>query len=190
MKTSAYLLDTNAYALLFDSTRPPSLSKLEELIKIDGITSFYIPQIVSMEIYSVLGKYRRGGNHAQNIQCDRQVVGDTYLATCTHTYMLPARKRMKPKVFRDLQKMIKDIEAGKGDVKAAILSLGTEEFITARQLLVDHADQYPFGSHDALVAASALVAKANGTELTLVTSDKGLKAVCLVKGLAVFDPSK
>jgi predicted nucleic acid-binding protein len=95
---------------------------------------------------------------------------------------------MSAKVFGKLQKMIKDIEAGRGDVKAAIKPIGTEEFITARQLLIDYADQYSFGSHDALVAATVLVANTKGIELTLVTSDKGLKAVCSAKSLPVFDP--
>lgn len=176
--------------MLFQNPRPQAFYNLDSAIKKDGVVSFYIPDIVSMEIHSVLGKYRRGGASIQHAACDRQVVGTMNPIACTHTCIFPARKRITEKVFGRMQKLIKDIEAGRGDVKAFILPVGNPEFITARNLLIQYADRYSFGSHDALVAATALTSRTNNKAVTLVTSDKGLKAVCAAESIAVFDPAK
>ncbi|WP_226942341.1 hypothetical protein, partial [Pseudomonas lundensis] len=67
-------------------------------------------------------------------------------------------------------------------------SLGKDELLQGRRLLAQHAHQFSFGSHDALIAGTVLVAASSGTALTLVTSDKSLKAVCREQGIPVFDP--
>lgn len=190
MSAAPYLLDTNAYALFFQNPRTSALDKLEVAVKVDGRLSFFLPQIVSMEIHSVLGKYRRGGATAQNSLCDRKILINSEAAACQNTCIFPARKRMSPKVFGHLQKMIKDIESCRGDIQASLIPIDDDTFAVARQLLVDYSDRFAFGSHDALVAGVLSVAKLRGQDLTLVTSDKALKAVCAAEKFKVFDPAK
>jgi len=96
---------------------------------------------------------------------------------------------MKPKVFRDIQKMIFDIEARKGDIQATILELERGSVESARELLLKYADRYSLGSHDALIGGSLVVArKTKGLDLTLVTSDKGLKAALKDESIPFYDP--
>ena len=77
---------------------------IEEWLEKHGIRK-YISEITSMEIHSVLGKYRRGSPRQLQL-CDRQTV-DTDSSKCT--WISPVRKPLKPKIFRDLQKLIYDI---------------------------------------------------------------------------------
>ena len=184
---SPFLLDTNVYALLFQNPRPAALANLEVKVRSGENLHFFLPEIVCMEIHSVLGKYRRGGATAHR-NCGRQVLAEGVPTTCPHTCIYPERKRIKSKVFRSLQKLLNDIESERGSIKAKILPLRSAELLTAKRLLQEYSDKYAFGSHDALVAGTALVARSEGCELTLVTSDKGLKAMCEAEGLPYFDP--
>lgn len=184
------ILDTNAYALFFQNPKSPQFAKLESTLKTATGIDFFIPEIVSMEIHSVLGKYRRGGAALQHTPCDRHVVHVSGPIACTHTCVFPERRRISSKAFGKLQKMIRDIEACRGDLRATVLPIGTDEFLEARTLLATYADQFSFGSHDALVAATALVSARRGKLLSLVTSDKALKAVCTRISVPVIDPIK
>ena len=57
----------------------------------------------------------------------------------------------------------------------------------AEQLII-HALVHSFASMDAMIAATAWEAIADGRDMTVVTFDKGLKA-CLTKaGIAYWDP--
>lgn len=186
---SPYLLDTNAYALLFQNPRPVALTKLEALLKSGNEMHFYLPEIVCMEIHSVLGKYRRGGVQEQQ-SCGRNIfTSGGGMATCSHTCILPKRSKIKPKVYKGFLKLLKDIETEQGSIKARILGLNSSSITQAKDLLYNYAEKYSFGSHDALIAATAIVEKSNGNNLVLVTSDKGLKAVCNEVGLQLFDPA-
>ncbi|WP_288492887.1 hypothetical protein [Paracidovorax oryzae] len=184
-----YLLDTNAYVLFFQNPRPTQLTKLEALLDVGtGIKQFLIPEVVSMEIHSVLGKYRRGGAPVQHAQCDRKIVSDAQVIACSHTCFYPARKRMSQRLFRALQKMIDDAENLNGDLQAQVAPVAQAEFAAAKRLLIRYADRHSFGSHDALVAGTALCAIQSGLQLVLVTSDKGLKAVCTAENIPTLDP--
>lgn len=184
-----YLLDTNAYVLFFQNPRPTQLTKLEAMLDTGaGVKRFFIPEVVSMEVHSVLGKYRRGGAPLQHTLCDRQVVSDKQVIACSNTCVYPARKRMPGKLFRSLQKMIDDAEQLSGDLHAQVVPVAQAEFAAAKRLLVSYADRYSFGSHDALVAGTALCAIKTGEQLILVTSDKGLKAVCAAESIPILDP--
>ncbi|MBH9682845.1 hypothetical protein [Burkholderia cepacia] len=185
---SPFLLDTNAYALLFEYPRTELYSNLKDKITVDGVMKFRIPDIVSMEIHSVIGARRRGGNNAQNQACDRHVQSGDEVILCTHTCVFRKNHRLKPKMFRDIQKLIKDIESKSGDIQADIIPSSSEDLIYAKSLLITYADRYAFGSHDALVGGVVLGARKKGDNLTLVTSDKALKAVCNAEGIPVFDP--
>lgn len=187
--TTPYLLDTNIYALLFQALRTQCHDNLDKKIKIGTETSFFIPEIVSMEIHSVLGKYRRGSAKATQSPCTRNVVVANQTQQCTHICLHPPGNRISTKIFKAFQKLLNDIEAGRGSIKAQILPVGVDEITAGKMLLTNYADRYSFGSHDALVAGTLLVANHRGNDLTLITSDKGLKAVCREMKIKLYDPN-
>jgi hypothetical protein len=186
--TSPFLLDTNAYALLFQSLKTEEHRKLEELIKVEGGMDFFLPEIVCMEIHSVIGKYLRGGVAETQEQCNKSIVIENAISACLHTCYTAKRSRMKARVFKGLQKLMGDIESRNGSIKATVLPTGPEEFSMAKNLLRMFSCRYSFGSHDALVAATVLSARRKGKNITLVTSDKGLKAACRDVGVPIVDP--
>lgn len=183
-----YVLDTNAYAILFQMPRSEAFNRLEEKVKVDGIMNFLLPEIVSMEIHSVVGKYRRGGTTEAQKACGRDFIANNEVKPCINICYTPRRIRMKNKVFKALQKLMNDIENQNGDIRATMLPLGKAEMDIGKTFLQQYSHQYSFGSHDALVAGTVAVALAGGEQLTLVTSDKGLKALCREKRIEVFDP--
>ncbi len=142
-----------------------------------------------MEIHSVLGKYRRGAA-PQRQSCTREIVKGENVDRCSNIWIFRGRKKMKSKVFRDIRKMISDIEKGQGDIQATILKLNQDAITEAQKLLTKYADQYNFGSHDALIIGSLIAAKQiQGINLTLITSDKGVKAVLEREAWPYFDPN-
>lgn len=188
MKT-AYALDTNAYALLFQTPNSEARDNLEKKLTNNGVMSFYIPEIVSMEIHSVLGKFRRGGAKEQHESCIKHIIQSDEIIACTHTCYLAPRPRMKSKVYKALLKMLNDIEKKQGSIQADLLPLGSREMSAGKDILIQLAHRFSFGSHDALVAGTVAAANANGLELTLVTSDRSLKAVCMEQRIPLFDPN-
>lgn len=185
----AYILDTNAYALLFQTPKSEARNNLELKLLSDGVMSFYIPEIVSMEIHSVLGKFRRGGAAEQQGLCSKQVVISDKIIACTHTCYAAPRSRMKPKVYKGLMKVLGDIEKKQGNIQADLMPLGTNEMNAGKEILKKLAHRFSFGSHDALVAGTVVAANQNGLDLVLVTSDKSLKAVCREEQIPHFDPN-
>ena len=73
--------------------------------------------------------------------------------------------------------------------KVTILPLNMDAIKAGRQLLIDHGGQYNFNSNDAMIAGT-MQAEQNrsGETMTMITSDKGLKAVLKAAGLSCFDP--
>jgi hypothetical protein len=185
---TTYVLDTNAYAVLFQMPRSGAYRTLEEKLRVDGVMRFTIPVIVSMEIHSVLGKFRRGGASENNSECGRPFIDGEKISACSNLCYYPKRNKMKSKVFRALQKLVNDIENQNGDIQATLLPLEQSALEFGKIFLQKHSHQYSFGSHDALVAGTVAAGIANGQHLTLITSDKGLKALCRDQNIEVFDP--
>ena len=187
---TTYLLDTNVYALLFQPVKTNSYLNLLTKIQSGSEISFFIPEIVSMEIHSVLGKYRRGEGASQH-PCKRDVIVNSTTQKCTHTWLAPAAAiRINKKQFKDLRKLLNDIESGRDlSIKAQIIPVSSDEIASGKMLLNNYAGDFSFGSHDALVAGTVLAAIQSGLDLTLVTSDKGLKAVCCSEGIKLYDPN-
>jgi hypothetical protein len=187
MSASPYLLDTNAYFLFFRPSSPPLL-KLTQMLRQGAKTTFYISEITSLEIHSVLGKYRRGAQR-QEQQCDRQMMVGATMNTCPNVWFSPKRSRMRPKVYRDMLKLLSDIEGGRGDIQATIRRLNDDCKANAQKLLLKYSDRYAFGAHDALIAGTAIEAtRAMAVPLRTVTSDRGLKAVLRNERIPYFDP--
>ena len=108
---------------------------------------------------------------------------------CSNTWVTPGRRKMPRKLVHDIRKMIKDVEARRGSIQATIVRLNRPAIERGRQLLLKYGDTFRFGSHDALVGGSFLVARETmGTEVILVSSDKGLKALFAEEGVPVYDP--
>lgn len=187
-KVTPFVLDTNAYALLFGDQTNLACIRLKEKINSSGGLSFYLPEIVAMEIHSVIGKYRRGGAKQREEPCSRHIVIANGSEPCKNTCFNAARTRMPSKVFKALQKLMDDIENTRGSIRATMLPLGMAEILEAKRLLARYAGQYAFGSHDALVAGTVLVMNSKGVNLALVTSDRGLKAVSNHVGVTLYDP--
>jgi len=184
---SSFMLDTNAYSIFFKQEDPRLYSNLVRKIGSGEIISFYISEITSMEIHSVLGKYRRGVSR-QLQQCERKIIMGNNIEKCSNIWLSCEKKRIKDKFFRAMQRLVSDIEAQKGNIQATILKLDNNSIEKARNLLISYADRYNFGSHDALIAGSFITAKESGMNLTLITSDRGLKAVLKEESMSLYDP--
>lgn len=183
-----FLLDTNAYFLFFDPSKPPAYHRLAAKVEIGNMKSFYIPEIASLEIHSVIGKFSRR-SPAQRQLCKRDVFTENGVSKCSNTWVSPGRKRMPRRLVHDIRKMIGDIEAQRGSVQATIVRLDGAAIKRARRLLLTYGDRFNFASQDALVAGNLLVARETmGIALTLVTSDKGLKAMLAEERIPVYDP--
>ena len=111
------------------------------------------------------------------------------MVMCSNIWVTPGRRKMPRKLVHDIRKMIKDVEARRGSIQATIVRLNRAAIERGRQLLLKYGDIFSFGSHDALIGGSFLVARETmGTEVILVSSDKGLKAVFAEEGVPVYDP--
>lgn len=188
-----FLLDTNAYARIFQnhntrtSEEKDAYDRLMQILHQDLIKAFYISEITSMEIHSVLGKYRRG-ILSQRQQCTREIAINGGNTRCNHIWISHGTRKMSQKLYQDMKKMTSDIEAQRGDIQATILALDSICIEEARTILTRYADKYNFGSHDALIAGSLLAKKQEGLNLTLVTSDKGFKNVLANESINFYDP--
>ena len=121
--------------------------------------------------------------------CERNISIPGGTVRCPNIWVTRRIKRPKPKVYRDMKKMVSDIEAKKGFIQADVISLNTSSTEIGTNLLIRYADRYNFGSHDALIIGSFINARINGGEnITIVTSDKGMKAVLEDESLPYFDP--
>ena len=186
---SPVLLDTNSYSILFQHPKSLPYTRLMDRIKSREYSSFFISEITSMEIHSVLGKYRRGAP-AQSQQCNREIIQNGMTTKCSNVWIFPKRKKINAKIFRDFQKLILDIESQRGNIQATIIKLDEASIVYARSLLNKYADRFDFGSHDALITGSLISAnEKRGQHLTLVTSDKSLKAVLREESIAYYDPA-
>ena len=92
-------------------------------------------------------------------------------------------------LVRDIRKMIEDIEAPRGLIQATVVRLDSTAIEWGRQLLLKYGHRFSFSSHDALIGGTLLGARQTiGTQIVLVSSDKGLKAALAEEGLSVYDP--
>jgi len=186
---TVYALDTNSYALLFQRPTPIALNNLQSKLMHDGVVSFFLPEIVSMEIHSVLGKYRRGGSRTGSEKCPRKIISNENITICTHTFSVEVKPRLKEKVYKGMLKLLKEIENGEGKIKSTAIPLTAEAMEAGKKILMQYSHRFSFGSHDALVAGMIYTEKLKGNNVVLVTSDRSLKAVCKEENIIVFDPN-
>lgn len=184
------LLDTNAYALLFKRPKGQQYHRLVNRLKTaDGI-DFHISEITSLEIFSVIGKYRRG-LQPQTQKCVRQIIlPDKTETTCGNVWSIAGRRRLSARMYRDLIRLLSDIESRDGDIRATKIGLTENAIAKGTDLLFRYSDRYNFGSHDALIAGSLIDhIDTTGKKMILATSDKSFKAVLGEESIPVFDPN-
>ena len=175
--TKKYLLDTNAYFNLLKLLRQynENASEYPDRIKqlLDG--ELCISSVTKVEIVSVLGKYARGNNGGRN-KCNCVIAEDG--TTCSHYKYTPPRKKWNKKRIKAWLQLIDETITGKSTLIQLQLLPFTDKTIDEAQRVVLHALKYNFGSMDSIIAATAKESINNRESITVVTSDKGLKA-CL-----------
>ena len=125
----------------------------------------------------------------QSQLCKRKVIDSGTYSECNKTWISPKKKKMIPKVYRDILKMISDVETQRGDIQATVIKIDAHCIEQAQNLLKKYSDRFAFSSHDALIAGSLITAKQrDGLNLTLMTSDKSLKAVLREESIPCHDP--
>lgn len=94
-------------------------------------------------------------------------------------YTAPRKKWNKKRIKAWLQ-LINDIFEGKSELLTVDIEPFNSETIAEAKNVITHALIHNFASMDAMIAATAKLARDNYRDVTVVASDKGLKA-CLSK---------
>lgn len=182
----AYLLDTNAYYNLLRESREQQKGKSAFSVEMSKLVSgtLFISNITKIEIVSVLGKYARG-NSGSFQRCTR-CLSKTGEACQNEWYSAP-RARWNRREISGWQKLIQETILGTSSlITVNILPFDDKTIQMAEQLIV-HALVHNFASMDAMIAATAQEAIEAGQDMTVVTSDKGLKACLMKANIACWD---
>ena len=173
------MLDTNAFYNLLKVINPETSEQSALVGSIAALkhTKLVVSSITEVEIISVLGKYARGSQGGIS-KCNCQISPEGHICQ-NNRYTAPRKKWSKKRVKAWLQ-LISDIFEGKSE----LLAVGIEPFnsmtVIEAKNVITHALIHNFASMDAMIAATAKLARNNSRDITVVTSDKGLKA-CLLK---------
>lgn len=174
-----YLLDTNAFFNILRAMNPDSngsgiSSESIEKLKSEKLS---ISSITKVEIISVLGKYARGNQGGiQKCNCEISERGDI----CQNYRYSKPRKKWNVRKTKAWLQFITEILEGKSKTLCVTVEPFDMDTILEAQKIVQYALTYSFASMDALIAATAKIAGDNKRNITVITSDKALKA-CLKK---------
>lgn len=184
-----YLLDTNAYYNLLRESREQQKgsSSFSAEIHILSTISLFISTITKTEIVSVLGKYARG-NSGGFQKCTRCLSKNG--ESCQNQWYTAPRARWSRREISGWQKLIQETLLGTSSLFSVKLLPFDEKTIQIAERLVAHALVHNFASMDAMIAATAQEAIEAGRDLTVVTSDKGLKACLSEANIACWDAFK
>ncbi len=174
-----YLLDTNAFFNLLKESREAERENSAYGAQVNVLTEskIFISNITKIEIISVLGKYARGRNGGFQ-KCMRPI-SETGSMCTNKWYIAPQAKWNRRKVNMWLQ-LINETMTGKSGLLSVSILPFDEKTIQYAEQIIPNALIHNFASMDALIAATAWEAILSGKDMTVVTSDKGLKA-CLQK---------
>ena len=174
-----FLLDTNACYNLLKIMNPESAT---HGVSPDSITSLInkkliVSSITEVEIISVLGKYARG-NQGSISKCNCTISPEGHVCQ-NNRYIKPHRKWTNKRIKAWLQ-LINEIFAG----TSSLFSVNIEPFdsitVTEAKKIIKLALTHNFASMDAMIAATAKIGRDNDRDITVITSDRALKA-CLSK---------
>ena len=176
---SEYLLDTNAFFNILQAMSPVSINHnaLSDSVKKLLSEKLYISTITKVEIISVLGKYARGNSGGfQKCNCIISKEGHV----CQHNRYIAPRPKWSNRRIKIWLKFIEEIFNGQSPFLEVEAEPFNAETILEAQKIIQHALIHNFASMDAFLAATAKIARDHKREVTVITSDKGLKA-CLGK---------
>lgn len=174
-----FLLDTNAFYNLLKAMDPEASEQgaLVDSIAILKQAKLVVSSITEVEIISVLGKYARGSQGGFS-KCNCQISPEGHICQ-NNRYTAPRKKWNKKRVKAWLQ-LISDIFEGKSKLFTVVIEPFDSTTVAEAKNVITHALVHNFASMDAMIAATAKLARNNGRNVTVITSDKGLKA-CLLK---------
>lgn len=174
-----FLLDTNAFYNLLDKLHHEASKEgdLSETIENLKKANLIVSSITEIEIISVLGKYARGSSGSvSKCNCKISENGDI----CKNNRYIEPRKKWHIRRIKAWLQLLHDIFDG----KSSLLKVKIEPFdlntINAAKKIILYALEHNFASMDAMIAATAKLALESGRDITVITSDKGLKS-CLSK---------
>ena len=181
-------LDTNAYWLLLLG-RSPAASDACQLLRarlsqqtwVEGVIS----ELTALEIHSVIGKLSRGKSGGIH-RCDRKIDQEGNASSCPFHWVQPKEKGLRKAEIERVRKAIRDAEKGVGPIRMTVVPLSATDFDLGREYLYRHAEEYTFGSHDAVIAAAAK--RYIGGAVRLITSDRGLKSLLRSIAQPYYDP--
>jgi len=165
-----YLIDTNIFWDILQEWNGNIPKNYTNLLTDNSVITFAIPEICTMEIWSVLGKYIRGKNKQSNI-CNRIIVFNAGEEQCTNTWITQIIPKISNRQAQQIIKLIKDILANNiPDFNITIISISTVILQNSAILLQKYAPLYDFHSLDAIIASCS-------TGMTVLTADRVLKNV-------------
>ena len=130
-----------------------------------------------MEIHSVLGKYIRGKQSAEQ-KCNRQIKINTQQEECTNTWFTPKQNKLPKREARRFKQLINDIINKRNEkFNVSIIPLTENTIKIGQNLLQKYAYTQDFRSLDATIAASAKEKTNKNQDITVFTYDKKLKYV-------------
>ena len=174
-----FLLDTNAFYNLLKAINPEAS---EQGSIVDSIATLkhaklLVSSITEVEIISVLGKYARGSQESIS-KCNCQISPEGHICQ-NNRYTAPRKKWNKKRIKAWLQ-LINHIFEGKSELLTVDIEPFDSKTVAEAKNVITHALIHNFASMDAMIAATAKLACDNYRDVTVITSDKGLKA-CLSK---------
>ena len=174
-----YLLDTNAYFNLLKESRELEKGTSAFSNEINRLINgnVFISRITKVEIISVLGKYARGQSGGFQ-KCLRSLseTGEP----CKNKWYVPPKANWNRRKVKMWLQLIKETTEGTSRLISVGILPFDEKTIQYAEQIISNALVHKFASMDAMIAATAQEAILNGRDMTVVTSDKGLKA-CLTK---------
>lgn len=181
-----YLLDTNAYYELLKRSREQQKDSAVFSSEIHTLVNsrLFISTITKVEIISVLGKYARGSSGGFQ-RCTRSLSAAG--APCQNQWYAKPRARWDRKRVNGWQRLIKETIAGTSPLFTVDILPFDDRTIQRAEKLILHALTHNFASMDAMIAATAQGAIETGRDMTVVTSDKGLKACLSKASIACWD---
>jgi predicted nucleic acid-binding protein len=172
-----FMLDSNAYFNFLTHCIEDSPDNTEAVKKIKTGLNF-ISELTEIELVSTVGKYCRVRPVGVQ-QCFRELEDGT---KCTHQYVTRHGNGWNKRTVKTWRKLLKDTKDGISPfLNVLLLPFGRTELDVAKRI-INHSMIYNFGSHDAIIAATA---KVKG--LTVITSDKSLKSCLDACGITYWD---
>lgn len=174
-----FLLDTNAFYNLLKAMNPETNEQGSLPASIDTLKNekLVVSSITEVEIVSVLGKYARGSQGGVS-KCNCKISPEGHI--CQNNRYTAARKKWNNKRIKAWMQLIDEIFEGTSQLLTVSIEPFNSATVAEAKYVIKYALVHNFASMDAMIAATAKLARDNSRDVTVVTSDKGLKA-CLSK---------